>query len=163
MWKYEKYFSDTSFYIELCYNNFTLGKQCPTPIQIYDYYVLTFTEECEQKMDLAGIFDLKVSMTTAEDGHYEIISFLFFRENKVWHFTSNLIWKNNNNKYRLLHSFKFPAVRRDILKHAIQICGINPSGSFLTDAIMMLTTVYTDQVLNQGYHISFNVCCNNKS
>ena len=27
---------------------------------------------------------------------------------------------------------------------------------FPTDAIMKLTPVYTDHILNQGYHISFN-------
>ena len=45
--------------------------------------------------------------------------------------------------YRLLQSFKFRAVN-------------NPLAPYLTDVIMRLTTVDTDHVFNQGYHVSFD-------
>ena len=51
----------------------------------------------------------------------------------------------NLHKDRLLHSFKFRVVRREIQNMQWPICRNNLLGSYLTTARMRLTTVYTDQ------------------
>ena len=59
-------------------------------------------------------------------------------------------------KYTLLHSFKFRVVRREIFNTQQPICRSKPLGSYRKDAMIKLTTVYTDHVFNQGYHVPFN-------